>query len=125
MWLTGRPKGVAFVNAVIHPKVKRSGIDAWGQFLEARFLALVALVCIPPWSEVPRPSTVDTAHTVEPIAELDAWHAAKLMGMGVNIGNTLENTKLWEIGWGNPRITQEYIGSLAALGFKSVRLPVA
>lgn len=125
MWLTGRPKGVAFVNAVTHPKVKRSGIDAWGQFLEARFLALVALVCIPPWSEVARPSTVDTAHAVEPIAELDAWHAAKLMGMGVNIGNTLENTRQWEIGWGNPRITKEYIDSLAALGFKTVRLPVA
>jgi endoglucanase len=43
----------------------------------------------------------------------------------VNIGNMLENTSQWEVGWGNPRITKEYIGSLAALGFKTVRLPVA
>jgi len=59
------------------------------------------------------------------MAELDAWQAASLMGMGVNIGNTLENTSKWETGWGNPRITKEYIDTLAALGFKTVRLPVA
>ena len=58
-------------------------------------------------------------------AELNAWHAAKLMGMGVNIGNTLENTTTWETGWGNPLITRKYVESLAALGFKTVRLPVA
>jgi endoglucanase len=43
----------------------------------------------------------------------------------VNIGNTLDNTSQWETGWGNPRITKEYIASLAALGFRTVRLPVA
>jgi len=59
------------------------------------------------------------------MTDLDAWSAAKLMGTGVNIGNTLDNTKTWETGWGNPRITREYIQSLAARGFKTVRLPVA
>lgn len=58
-------------------------------------------------------------------ADLDAWSSAKLMGIGVNIGNTLENTTTWETGWGNPPITKEYVQSLAALGFKTVRLPVA
>ena len=57
--------------------------------------------------------------------DLDAWGAAKLMGTGVNIGNTLENTTTWETGWGNPRITKEFVESLARLGFKTVRLPVA
>jgi endoglucanase len=57
--------------------------------------------------------------------ELDAWSAVKLMGVGVNIGNTLENTTTWETGWGNPRITREFVASLAKLGFKTVRLPVA
>ena len=56
---------------------------------------------------------------------LTAWEAAKRMGIGVNIGNTLENTTHWETGWGNPRITKEYVESLAKLGFKTVRLPVA
>ena len=58
-------------------------------------------------------------------ADLDAWTAAKLMGIGVNIGNTLENTATWETGWGNPPITKEYVQSLKSLGFNVVRLPVA
>jgi endoglucanase len=57
--------------------------------------------------------------------EISAWDAAKLMGVGFNIGNTLENTTTWETGWGNPRITKGYVDSLAALGFKTIRLPVA
>ena len=57
--------------------------------------------------------------------ELDAWTAAKLMGVGANIGNTLDNTTTWETGWGNPPITKEFVENLAKLGFKTVRLPVA
>jgi endoglucanase len=68
---------------------------------------------------------VGAARASEPVATLDAWSAAKLMGVGVNIGNTLENTTTWETGWGNPRITKQYVESLAAMGFKTVRLPVA
>jgi len=60
-----------------------------------------------------------------PVTDLDAWGAAKRMGIGTNIGNTLDNTTTWETGWGNPRITKEYIQKLAALGFRTVRLPVA
>ncbi len=47
------------------------------------------------------------------------------MGVGVNIGNTLENTASWETGWGNPPITKAFIDHVASLGFKTVRLPVA
>jgi len=61
----------------------------------------------------------------EPMADLLAWDAAQQMGLGVNIGNTLDNTSTWETGWGNPRITKEFIASLAARGFRTVRLPVA
>ena len=60
-----------------------------------------------------------------PSADLDAWSAAKAMGIGVNIGNTLENTTTWETGWGNPLITKEFVQSLAAHGFGVVRVPVA
>ncbi len=59
------------------------------------------------------------------MAALDAWTAAGMMIPGTNIGNTLENTTEWETGWGNPVITEEFVQSLAGLGFKSVRLPVA
>jgi endoglucanase len=68
------------------------------------------------------------AHAEEaskPVSGLTAWDAVPLMGIGVNIGNTLENTATWETGWGNPPITKEFIDSLAAHGFKTVRVPVA
>src|SRR4051812_7592168 len=61
----------------------------------------------------------------ESAPDLDAWSAAKQMGLGINIGNTLDNTTTWETGWGNLPITKAYIDSLAKLGFKTVRLPVS
>jgi len=68
---------------------------------------------------------VEQPSAAKPVSDLDAWSAAGRMGLGVNIGNTLDNTASWETGWHNPRITKAYIDQLAALGFKTVRLPVA
>jgi len=62
---------------------------------------------------------------LEAMADLDAWPAVSRMSPGINIGNTLENITQWETGWGNPPITEDYVRRLAALGFKTVRLPVA
>jgi endoglucanase len=56
---------------------------------------------------------------------VDTFALAKLMGFGANIGNTLENTYIWETGWGQPRITQDYINGMASQGVKTVRVPVA
>ena len=81
---------------------------------EARLIPTLALIVATLWSPA-----------AQCAAELDAWSAAKLMGVGFNIGNTFDNTTTWETGWGNPRITKQYIESLAALGFKTVRVPVA
>lgn len=84
------------------------------------FLISVLLACAAGWSPAlaePQPPATR--------AELDAWSAAKLMGTGVNIGNTLENTATWETGWGNPPITKAFVDRLAELGFKTVRVPVA
>jgi endoglucanase len=47
------------------------------------------------------------------------------MGRGTNIGNTLENTTMWETGWGQPRITKTFIDGIASRGIKTVRVPVA
>lgn len=69
--------------------------------------------------------TAAGAPALEPMTPLDAWTAAARMGRGINIGNTLDNTTSWETGWGNPLITKDYVKRLAALGFKTVRLPVA
>jgi endoglucanase len=51
------------------------------------------------------------------------------MGIGVNIGNTLDciGTNTWlagETGWGNPKITREFIAALKNYGYTTIRLPV-
>ena len=66
-----------------------------------------------------------TVQSSLPMKQLDAWTAVDLMTPGINIGNTFDNTSKWETGWGSPRITQGFIQSLARMGFKSVRVPVA
>ena len=50
-------------------------------------------------------------------------------GVGINIGNTLDSigTSTWtagETGWGNPRITRDFIAALKSHGYKTIRLPV-
>jgi endoglucanase len=76
-------------------------------------------------SNAPGNSTQGPSAPPEPMTELDAWDAVARMTPGINIGNTLEATNGWETGWGNPRITKEYVETLAHLGFKTVRVPVA
>jgi endoglucanase len=89
---------------------------------------LGSLACLRP---PPRPSGGVAAVAkpgpppLETMTEIDAWAAAAQMSLGVNIGNTLENTTSWETGWGNPPITREYVQALARMGFRTVRLPVA
>ena len=49
------------------------------------------------------------------------------MGMGFNIGNTLEvpANQGGPTGWGNPMPSQAYVDSIKAAGFNTVRLPTA
>jgi endoglucanase len=88
---------------------------------------LVACLTPPPLNSAGAVAAAPTAapHAAETMTDVDAWAAVSLMSPSVNIGNTLENTTTWETGWGNPPISKEYVESLAHLGFKSVRLPVA
>jgi len=59
---------------------------------------------------------------------------AKEMGLGWNLGNTLEacgdwingsTVKQYETAWGNPETTEDIIKAVKSNGFNSVRIPVA
>lgn len=95
----------------------------------ALFLLTVSiepLACLrPPAEPLASDSTAPSSRRFETMSEIDAWEAVSRMAPGINIGNTLDNTTSWETGWGNPPITKEFVESLAHLGFKTVRLPVA
>lgn len=60
---------------------------------------------------------------------------AKQLGSGINLGNSLDATNLWdydpeaseleyETCWGNPKITKEQFHAIKEAGFESVRIPV-
>ena len=66
--------------------------------------------------------------------EISTMELDKDMGLGWNLGNTLEATGDWitgvfvanyETAWGMPVTRKEMIDGLAAIGFKTVRIPVA
>ncbi len=69
-------------------------------------------------------------------ADLTAIQLSKLMGNGINLGNTMEAYGHKELGtkadiskyetfWGQPITTQEMIDSMKEAGFDSLRIPVA
>ena len=93
------------------------------KLLFVAFLLLLVQCMLPAVTNAAAEQAIPPAQ--EKMTPLDAWAAVGQMTPGINIGNTLENTSRWEIGWGNPPITKEYVQSLARLGFKTVRLPVA
>src|SRR5581483_3015904 len=88
-------------------------------------LLLIAILLAIYGSSALAASDAAVAPAQEKMTPVDAWTAVGQMTPGINIGNTLENTARWETGWGNPPITKEYVQTLARLGFKTVRLPVA
>jgi len=56
--------------------------------------------------------------------ESDALVLASKIYAGWNIGNTLEAIGS-ETAWGNPKITEDYVKKIKALGFNAIRLPSA
>ena len=64
--------------------------------------------------------------------DITAIDLSKLMGLGWNLGNSLESINVnngtysgSETTWGNPVVTKQLIDSVKAAGFKTIRIPVA
>jgi len=55
--------------------------------------------------------------------EISSQELVDKMQPGWNLGNTFEATGA-ETSWGNPETTQELINSIAAQGYKSIRIPI-
>ncbi|MEJ6952597.1 dockerin type I repeat-containing protein [Natronospora cellulosivora (SeqCode)] len=68
------------------------------------------------------------------LRNISTMELIKDMGIGWNLGNSLEACGEWingnsisdyETAWGNPLTTQEMIAGIKDIGFNSVRIPVA
>lgn len=73
-------------------------------------------------------TTPDEYYDIPPdssdIRDLTSVEMAQLLGIGWNLGNSLEAIG-GETEWGNPLVNQQLIDAVKAAGFDSVRLPVA
>lgn len=105
-------------------------MDMKKRFLHLFSLMLAVLMLIPC---VGSAEAVDNGVMREGLMALEA---TRLMGNGINLGNTLEacdnnvgiktNTPLsYETHWGQPKTTQAMIDGMKAAGFDTIRIPVA
>ena len=88
-------------------------------------LCLSFFISIHSTAQTPQP-------TVVALETLSSVEVVKRMGLGWNLGNTLEacggrgvQVRDFETSWGNPETTKDMIDQIKAAGFKSVRIPVA
>ena len=108
-------------------------MDMKKRFLHLFSLMLAVLMLIPCVGTAEEPEAVDNGVMREGLTALEA---TRLMGNGINLGNTLEacdnnvgiktNTPLsYETHWGQPKTTQAMIDGMKAAGFDTIRIPVA
>lgn len=107
-------------------------MDMKKRFLHLFSLMLAVLMLIPCVGSAEE-AVVDNGVMREGLTALEA---TRLMGNGINLGNTLEacdnnvgiktNTPLsYETHWGQPKTTQAMIDGMKAAGFDTIRIPVA
>ena len=65
-----------------------------------------------------------SSSSVSSTAGLTSVELTRQMGIGWNLGNSLDAIG-GETAWGNPVVTQQLINSVKAAGFKTIRIPVA
>lgn len=103
------------------------------RFLHLFSLMLAVLMLIPCVGSAEEAEAVDNGVMRKGLTALEA---TRLMGNGINLGNTLEacdnnvgiktNTPLsYETHWGQPKTTQAMIDGMKAAGFDTIRIPVA
>lgn len=108
-------------------------MDMKKRFLHLFSLMLAVLMLIPCVGSAEEAEAVDNGVMREGLTALEA---TRLMGNGINLGNTLEacdnnvgiktSTPLsYETHWGQPKTTQAMIDGMKAAGFDTIRIPVA
>lgn len=108
-------------------------MDMKKRFLHLFSLMLAVLMLIPCVGSAEEAKAVDNGMMREGLTALEA---TRLMGNGINLGNTLEacdnnvgiktNAPLsYETYWGQPKTTQAMIDGMKAAGFDTIRIPVA
>jgi len=121
--------------AAIHPGIL-SSLFRKVKSMKAIHCLLLALLCahLAPaavWAAGDTPAgrmATAPADSIPPdhseMRDISSYALSQEMVPGWNLGNSLEAIGS-ETAWGNPKVTQRFIDSVKAAGFKSVRIPVA
>lgn len=101
-------------------KFLRSSTVQW--FASVCVAMLLSGCLIPPGARVNTPAKAKATPSLGDFSRSSAevLHAVRL---GWNLGNTFDAPD-GEMGWGNPRVTPDFIEAVANAGFKLVRIPV-
>ncbi len=100
-----------------------------------KFIAVIlSFVCIA--AAVSVPAAADNSTPYGQMRDISTMQLVREMGIGINLGNTMESCGDWiaqwsdgtvtsyETAWGSPVITEEIIRGYAAEGFGVLRIPV-
>ena len=69
-------------------------------------------------------TVVGVVNNVNAEFEQTSYQFSSKMGVGINIGNSLDSTSGGETGWGNPKISKALVTAFKNKGFKTVRIPI-
>ncbi|MCQ2597291.1 MAG: glycoside hydrolase family 5 protein [Treponema sp.] len=96
--------------------------------------ALLFSGCKPATDKMPT-QVITPYHEITTTLDSTAQEIVYDMGIGINLGNTMEAAGTWidksngvkayETAWGSPVVTAEMISGYAKAGFKTLRIPVA
>ena len=116
--------------------MKRLGKSIFS-FSSLLVLGISCLAAFLPLAGCQSPSNmnIEKIYAPENIPDSEQMKFVASMGLGINIGNTLDcimdfgkmgisDGHVDERSWGNPPITKEYIAALKSYGYKTIRLPV-
>mgnify|MGYP002563342049 CR=1 FL=1 len=86
-----------------------------------------------PTSEPTKIPVATEKPSAEPAAASDAYQMVHDLGLGINLGNTMESVAMSKLGsvnayetyWGAPTTTKAMVDGMRKAGFKTIRIPVA
>ena len=86
-----------------------------------------------PTSEPTKTPVATEKPSAEPAAASDAYQMVHDLGLGINLGNTMESVAMSKLGsvnayetyWGAPTTTKAMVDGMRKAGFKTIRIPVA
>ena len=129
-------EGNTIIKCVVSYKEKKNvkGKKKWKDFNKTLKCNVTVYVNkVTPTSEPTKTPVATEKPSAEPAAASDAYQMVHDLGLGINLGNTMESVAMSKLGsvnayetyWGAPTTTKAMVDGMRKAGFKTIRIPVA